>query len=245
MAMIDIQKKNGTTLSQQLYEQVKQIIEQTEAGGRLPSEPQLAKRFGVSRATLREAMRIFETQGVIHRRQGVGTFVVPPQIFETGLELLESIQKQAGRMGLPIEMGLYQVQNRSASDEEAEQLNLAAGTPVLSVHWVMETPDRPVAYLQDVLPEDVLSAKEVRERFNGSVLDLLLNKNGVSLSTSRTQISAIPAPAEIAKALDIQRGEVVLCFEATLYDANGRVVDFSHSYYLPGYFKFQVVRRVG
>jgi GntR family transcriptional regulator len=54
----------------------------------------------------------------------------------------------------------------------------------------------------------------------------------------------VAASAKVAKALGIQRGDVVLCFEATLYTAEGRVVDYSHSYYLPGYFKFHVVRRV-
>ena len=93
----------GKTLPQQLHERLRKLISETEPGGRLPSEPKLAKQLGVSRATLREAMRIFETQGVIHRRQGVGTFVIPPsQVIETGLEVLESILTQAKRKDLPI-----------------------------------------------------------------------------------------------------------------------------------------------
>ena len=53
-----------------------ELIAATPAGERLPSEPELARQLGVSRATLREAMRTFEAQGLIRRRQGVGTFVV-------------------------------------------------------------------------------------------------------------------------------------------------------------------------
>ncbi len=52
------------------------MIASLPAESRLPSEPELARRMGVSRATLREAMRSFEGQGLIRRRQGVGTFVV-------------------------------------------------------------------------------------------------------------------------------------------------------------------------
>jgi GntR family transcriptional regulator len=74
---------------------------------------------------------------------------------------------------------------------------------------------------------------------------MLMNKPELALTTSRTEISAIAASANIARAMGIQRGDVVLFFEATLYTAEGRVVDYSHSYYLPGYFKFHVVRRVG
>ena len=61
---------------QRLQVDLAALIERTPAGSRLISEPDLAKQLGVSRATLREAMRTFETQGLIRRRQGAGTFVV-------------------------------------------------------------------------------------------------------------------------------------------------------------------------
>jgi GntR family transcriptional regulator len=238
--------ENGKSLPQQLHEQLVLLISDTEPGGRLPSEPALAKQLGVSRATLREAMRIFETQGIIHRRQGVGTFVVPPsQIIDTGLEVLESILTQAKRKDLDIRVGPYSVSERAGTTEEIEALQLAPGDNILQVSWVMETPDRPVAYLVDVLPAGTFDIKDFRSRFRGSVLDLLLQSRDFSLTSSRTELGAVAAPAEIARALGIQRGDVILCFEATLYTAEGKVVDYSHSYYLPGYFRFHVVRRVG
>ena len=51
-------------------------IAEAEAGEKLPPEPKLARDMGVSRATLREAMRSFEAQGLIMRKQGAGTFVI-------------------------------------------------------------------------------------------------------------------------------------------------------------------------
>jgi GntR family transcriptional regulator len=238
--------ENGKTLPQQLYDRLKKLIAETEPGGRLPSEPKLAKQMGVSRATLREAMRIFETQGVIHRRQGIGTFVIPPsQVIDTGLEVLESILTQAERKNLQIKVGPTTMIEREATEKETQGLRIRPGSRVLQISWVMETPDRPVAYLVDVLPADVLSLEDARRNFQGSVLDLLMSSPDLNLTTSRTELSAVAAPANIARALGIQRGDVVLCFEATLFSAEGKVVDYSHSYYLPGYFRFHVVRRVG
>jgi GntR family transcriptional regulator len=239
-------EENGKTLPQQLHERLRKLILETEPGGRLPSEPKLAKQMGVSRATLREAMRIFETQGTIHRRQGVGTFVIPPsQMIDTGLEVLESILTQAERKDLPINVGPYSITERVATEKEAEVLQIQPGSEVLQISWVMETPDRPVAYLIDVLPAGVLSLEDARQYFKGSVLDLLMSSHALNLTTSRTDLSAVAAPTKIARSLGIQRGDVVLCFEATLYTGEGKVVDYSHSYYLPGYFRFHVVRRVG
>ncbi|MEN8242663.1 MAG: GntR family transcriptional regulator [Chloroflexota bacterium] len=237
---------NGKSLSQQLHEQLREIIAETPSGGKLLSEPQLAKQLGVSRATLREAMRTFETQGFIHRRQGVGTFVIPPgHMIEAGLEVLESIHTQAERMDLEVQVGPYYIIKKEASEQSAERLEINPGEPVIEVTWVMETQGRPVAYLVDVLPEDVLDGFDLERNFNGSVLDMLMSDRGPTLSISRTEISAVAAPSDIARAMGIQRGDVVLFFEATLFTAEGRVIDYSHSYYLPGYFKFHVVRRVG
>jgi GntR family transcriptional regulator len=49
----------------------------------------------------------------------------------------------------------------------------------------------------------------------------------------------------VAKALEIQRGDVLLHFSSLLYNASGAVVDYSLTYFIPGYFNFHVVRRVG
>ncbi len=76
---------------QRLQQELAILIAETPAGERLLSEPELANKLGVSRATLREAMRTFEGQGLIRRRQGVGTFVVGhSQVLDSGLEVLAS-----------------------------------------------------------------------------------------------------------------------------------------------------------
>src|SRR5512138_4012185 len=97
------------------------LISSLPAESRLPSEPELARRMGVSRATLREAMRSFEGQGIIRRRQGVGTFVVgQPPVFESGLEVLESIESLAHRIGLAVSMGDVHIETVCAASEAAE-----------------------------------------------------------------------------------------------------------------------------
>jgi GntR family transcriptional regulator len=234
------------SLSERLHEQLRDLIAETVPGERLPSEPALAKELGVSRATLREAMRTFETQGLLLRRQGVGTFVNrPPQIIDSGLEVLDSVNTLAERTGLPVKLGDYHIDSRVASEQERELFDLESGAEVVQVIWVVEAESRPVAYLIDILPEEVLSVKELERDFNGSVLDLLLQRGDLALTTSRTDINAVAAEPEVARALGIQRGDVVLRFTATLYTDTGRVIDYSYSYFLPGYFRFHVVRRVG
>jgi GntR family transcriptional regulator len=232
--------------SQQLNEQLRRLITATEPGGRLLTEPELARQLGVSRATLREAMRVFETEGLIRRRQGAGTFVIhPSHVIDTGLEVLDSIETLAARIGLEVEAGKVKIDQRGAGDEEAEALEIKAGDSVTVISRIILAEGRPVAFLVDILPENVLMPADLQQNFSGSVLDLLLERGVPPLSRSRTDINATTANSEVAHSLDIQRGDVLLSFTAKLYSTSGEVVDYSYSYFLPGYFRFHIVRRIG
>jgi GntR family transcriptional regulator len=234
------------SVSQKLHEKLVKIISSTPPGQRLPSEPALASQLGVSRATLREAMRTYESQGLIRRRQGSGTYIThPSMIIDTGLEVLESIETLAERIGLPVTMGVWQIEQRPAKDNECISLGITDNCDVVQISRVIEAEGRPVAYLIDILPCDVLNTDEIDNGFTGSVLDLLLQRGTPGLVVSRAEISAVTATPDLAKALGIQRGDVLLYLNSLLYAENGRVIDYSFSYFLPGYFRFHVIRRIG
>ena len=230
---------------QRLQADLAALIEKTPAGSRLISEPDLAKQLGVSRATLREAMRTFETQGLIRRRQGAGTFVVGKvPVIDAGLEVLESIETMARRLNLGVTVSDLHVEQIDAEEDHANGMGVTVGSCLTRIRRVMRAETRPVAYLIDTLPEDVLKIADLPDGFNGSVLDFLIER-GSDLRISRAAISATNATAEVAKALEIQRGDVLLQFVSQLYEADGKIVDYSTSYFIPGYFHFHVNRRVG
>jgi len=230
---------------QRLTAELSGLIARTPPGGRLLAEPELAKQLGVSRATLREAMRAFETQGLIRRRQGSGTFVVGPvPVIDSGLEVLESLETMAERMNLSITVSDLHVEKVFADQELANALNVPLAARLTRVRRVMQADSRPAAYLVDSLPEAILRAEDLPDSFGGSVLDHLLGR-GDPLKGSRAAVSAIGATADVAKALEIQRGDVLLHFSSQLYNASGKIVDYSLTYFIPGYFNFHVVRRVG
>jgi len=230
---------------QRLQTDLAKLITRTPAGQRLISEPELAKQMGVSRATLREAMRSFETQGLIRRRQGSGTYVVGKvPVIETGLEVLESLETMARRMNLEVAVSDLQIEETEADKEMAANLKVAEGERLTRIRRVMRADRRPAAYLVDVLPESILVPEDLPSGFSGSVLDFLIQR-GTKLGISRAVISATNASAEVAKPLEIQRDDVLLKFESQLFDIRNNVVDYSVSYFIPGYFHFHVNRRIG
>ena len=230
---------------QRLQADLAKLIEDTPPGQRLLNEPELAKKMGVSRATLREAMRTFETQGIIRRRQGSGTYVVGKvPVIDAGLEVLESIDTMARRLNLAIGISDLHCEYITADAELASALSVKEGARLTRVRRVIRADGRPAAYLVDTLPEAILNPDELSAEFRGSVLDFLLAR-GDKLGISRAAISATNAVADVAKPLEIQRDDVLLVFTAKLFDLNNKVLDYSKSYFIPGYFHFHVNRRVG
>lgn len=214
------------------------LLDQSEAGTVLPSEPALAKQFGVSRATLREAMRGFEDRGLIERRQGSGTYV-RPKVIDAGIEELVSIEMLAAQIGLEVSMGDLQLVRRDRREDEP------GDGEVLEISRVISADDKPVALLVDVISTDLISTEEMESKFRGSVLDLLLERGQPELDYSKTEINAVAAEPEVADRLGVERGDVLLLLEARLFNREGQMVDRSESYFLSEVFRFHVVRRVG
>ena len=226
-------------------EALAQLINSLSPGERLPTEPDLAKRLGISRATLREAMRLFEERGRLVRKPGVGTFVLAPQpVIESGLEMLESIDTLAHRLNLQTRMMNLAVVERGADESDSACLRLPPGTRVVAISRTIYVGSVPVAYLTDVLTIGLVTQEEM-ENFSGSVLDLLLRRGDPPLGQSRTALTAESADGMLARQLGVQRGTPLMHFEATLYAQDGTAIDHSHSHFVPGYFKFHVVRKVG
>lgn len=231
---------------QRLQRELGELISSAKTGDKLPTEPELAKQLGVSRSTLREAMRSFETQGLLIRKQGSGTFKADSTgVFETGLEVLDSLETLAARLDLIVSMGELQIEQITADDELAQILNVSKDSIVVSISRVILVKGQPAAFLRDILPQDILPAGDLEEGFTGSVLDQLIRHANPMPDKSSTEIKVIPAPREVARSLGIQRGESLLMFGADLMDRNGRVIDHSFSWFLPGYFRFHVNRKIG
>jgi GntR family transcriptional regulator len=254
-----------------LYIQVSDALRQLVQSGhyapgeRLPSEIELSQRLGISRPTLREAMRMLEEEGIIVRRHGVGTFLAASRpVIEGGLEVLESIDRMAERRGLHTQMVESTVVERPATARELQGLAMADASPldavgtgsaalapigVTVVTRVITAGNERVAYLTDVSPQAYLREAELApagdENFRGSVLDLFLHRGWPALAYSRTDLVAEAADAELARRLHVQRGAPLLRLDAQLYAQDGRVVDYSTSYFVPGYFRLHVVRRIG
>jgi GntR family transcriptional regulator len=223
------------------------LLNQLNPGDRLPPEPDLAKQLGVSRAMLREVVTGLVERGLLIRRQGIGTFVAnQTPFFDFGLEVLESLDRLASRTGMETEVRELDIQSRLVFPKEKRLLNTDSGSlTVLEVSRVIAINGKSIAYLIDIVPGIFLTQEEVKSSIHGSVYDLLAQKKDIPLSYSRTDIMAVKADEKLGKRLDVAKGTALILLTAQLFTANEQIVDYSYSYFVPGQFKFHVMRRLG
>ena len=153
-------KSVKVSLPVQTSQYIREMIEtgQYQPGQQLPPESDFARQLGISRPTLREALHSLEQDGVLVCRHGVGTFISPAygKRLESGLEVLESIERIANRIGLKTSMGDSTIEEREALPFEMKELGLDTPTRVLFVSRSINVDGKPVAYLKDVLPINFL-----------------------------------------------------------------------------------------
>jgi DNA-binding GntR family transcriptional regulator len=136
------------------------------------------------------------------------------------------------------------VEQKPATEELAERLNVALGSPLTCVRRTIVVKHRPAAYLVDYSPASLLPADRLNVSFSGSVLDLLTaNGQGIHVHEALAQITATNADALLAEQLDVAPGQALLLMTETLFTDDNVPIGFSYNYFLPDLFRFHVVRR--
>ncbi|MFN2219863.1 MAG: GntR family transcriptional regulator [Anaerolineae bacterium] len=240
-------RPNRVPLSTQTQQYLLDLIEQGTytPGEQLPSEKELSVQLGISRSTLREALLNLEQEGIVIRRHGVGTFVAPgyEQRLESGLERLESILELAARQGFQVRIEGLEVRQAAADPNMCDKLQVPPGTEITSVRRAILVDETPVAYMADFVLSSILSPDEVDETFNGSVLDLLREKQLTEIGQVVAHIVAVTADRRLSDRLKVKRGQALLLLEETVFTGGGEIVECSRNYFVPDHFQFHVVRR--
>ncbi|WP_088005976.1 GntR family transcriptional regulator [Indiicoccus explosivorum] len=213
-----------------------------KAKEKLPSEFELAKSLGVSRATLREALRILEEENVIVRRHGVGTFINPEPVFSSGIEQLTSVSDMIRQAGM--EPGTIYLSTAAAlpSAEDVKRFQFAENEPVVTIERVRTADGEPVVYCIDKvpashLPEDFLSRQE------GSIFSAIEESGEIHVNYAVTFIDPAGYHEDASPILQCEPETALLVLKQLHYDDDDRMVLYSKNYFRADKFSFHVVRK--
>lgn len=211
------------------------------SGAQLPSEAVLVEEYGVSRSTVREALKLLESQGVVSIQHGRGSFVASDTPVQAGIQQLRSITDTIAEQGHRPGMDYHSAELRAATEEEAGWLELGPGDRVLALQRAVLADGIVVAYSYDRLPAWVLPRDFEPAELRGSTFEFLEQRSGVVAVRAIAYVHAVDSD-EIAWGEDASTRHVYVLLDQTHYDADNRPVMHSKTYFIEGRFNFFVVR---
>lgn len=222
-------------------------------GSQLPSEPLLATNLGVSRATLREGLRLLISERLLERRPGVGTFVarVPPTVIERGIDELFSLHQTIEQLGHRPSTGSCSISLDAQHQPARDELRLATDEALCRVRRVRLADDRPVILCADYFPRRLLTREQIEDPRHladeiaraGSLYLWLEAALGASIDSAMAHIESVNCTVEDAAELDVQPGTALLRLRQTHFTKDGHPVLYSDSLHSTAFMHFHVRRR--
>lgn len=196
-----------------------------EPGQVLPSERDLARQLGLSRVTVRKAIAGLVADGVLTQRHGAGTFVAERIV--KPLSRLTSFTEDLRARGLNPHSVFLEREVGEVTPEESMAMNLSPGAEVSRLYRLRYGADEPLAVERASIPRAVLADPAL-------VVDSLyeaLEKLGCRPVRGLQRLRAVNFGAEQARLLKLPVGSAGLALERRSFLADGRVVEFTRSWY--------------
>ena len=220
-----------------LYRQIKTLILQALATGEwksgeiIPSEGELAIRFGVSQGTIRKAIDELAAENLLLRRQGKGTFVAShddPRAFFRFLRLVPLSGGIEPSRSVPLECW-----RAKAGPEAARMLGLNVSDPIIIIRRLLEFSGKPVVADEIYLSGEIFGALtlEMLRDYDGSLYSLFESTFGVRMIRAEERLRAVPADRTSAELLGVAEGSPLLSVERVSYSYGDRPVEWRRGLY--------------
>jgi len=226
MSLYAIERDNGITLYAQIAEVLERdYIRQGAPGDRLPSEGDLAARFGVNRHTLRRAVDELVFDGLLERQHGVGIFITD-HLLDYRVGTQTRFTQTLADIGIPTDSQVIRKMIAPASPGIARFLSLPPETPVLWVETLRLADGSPFCVISHFLPVEHYAAM-LADYQNGS-LHALLVKNCGPLRRTESLVTAVLPQGDDAKLLGINQNRPVLrVMSLNVLERDGSPVEYA------------------
>ncbi|MCE0490203.1 GntR family transcriptional regulator [Pantoea sp. Mb-10] len=209
---------------------LKARIEKGEfAQGRLPAERALSEHYATTRITLREALGLLESQGVIFRELRRGWFVAPPRLVYNPAHH-SHFHAMASAQGRQARTEVIDAQRQPLQDDIARHLRLNEGDEVYRIRRLRRIDGRAVLYVEHYLNPaffpGLLEADLTR-----SLTELYEQRYGIRYGSARFTLLPGPLPSHVAPTLNVASGTPGLLITRINRDRRQRVIDCDCEYW--------------
>jgi len=229
---------------QPMYTQIKEILKQRILDGdyevheRLPSEKEMIKVFGVSRITVRQALRDLHTEGLVFSVQGKGTFVSRPKVVQD-IQSLQGFGEAMTPKGYETSARVISVQETNVSADVTEALNLTRGSMVIELIRIRYLNREPISVDKSYFPIDI-GQRLLSRDLTQDVFPMLENEFDIALGHADMKIEAMNADDELARHLNVDSGSSVLRIQRLVFSEKGDPIDFEYLSYRGDAFQYHL-----
>jgi len=210
----------------------------------LPAETTMAKMLGVSRNTLREAYISLESEGIIVRRHGIGTFVAHLPVIRDALNefspFAQIIQDGGYTPTFQTLAMLYEVPPEDVRDV----LGVAASESVPHIKRLVRADQRPVIYVDDYFAPLIDVTQVDWDTFDGSMVRFLAASLETPLHQIQSSIRAAALAPEISQYLELAEETPILSVRSTIYTVDSRPVMHSKICFNSDIVELNIVRMI-
>lgn len=210
--------------------------------GKLPAEPELCERFGVSRITVRRAVADLEELGLVRRRQGAGTYVRDrPELFATMMiaGFADQLSGEGGVQGRRI-VGTRVVE---ADADLASRLGVEPGRPVFELDRVFTCDGFPITLDRSAYALDRYPGFDERIDESVSTYRVLREQYGVRFHEVQRTFTIGYTTKQTAAWLDRPESDPLIVIEKIALDADGGVIHLSHVESVPSRITLRMISR--
>ncbi|GIO22023.1 GntR family transcriptional regulator [Oceanobacillus sp. J11TS1] len=227
----------------QVIDQIKQGIDDGvyQEDEKLPSEYELSKKLGVSRATLREALRMLEEDNIVTKRHGVGTFVNAKAVFQAGIEELRSVTSMIEQSGKKPGAHYISTDVLEAGEKDKALFNQPALEHVTAIERIRTADNEPVVFCIDKIPTSYISIEKLLEK--DSIFTTIEMTAGKKISYAVTNIEPVIYHERIYNILQCAPDQPLLLLKQMHYTSEDEAVLYSANYFRADKFSFHVVRK--
>jgi GntR family transcriptional regulator len=220
-----------------LRQQLLDMINRSDEGGRLPSERELSGSLGVARETLRRALIHLEREGVLKRKQGSGTYV-SGQPWTKRFQLI-SFSEDMRQRGLVPSSRLLSAEHVAASGKLAQKLRVVPGAWLIRIQRLRLADGAPMAIETAHLVKDFLPGLELARLADVSLYAEMESAYGIRLRSARQEIHATVTDEQEAALLEVAPFSPALLVIRQVSDEQGRLVEYGKSLYRADRYRFE------
>lgn len=230
--MDKLESNKKAPLYQQLYDAILNKVRSGEyqVGEKIPSEEQLMTIYGVSRVTVRNAIKQLVDENILIKRHGKGTFVSMPSYVES-MTAGGSFTESGLKMNRKPTTKIISICLKKATGHVAEALGVEKATEVIVIERLRSLDNMPAIFEIDYFRKEDQFMLDL-ELTDTSLLDILRQYRGVIASYFDNIIEIALADEKLAEALAISEEEALVKINQTVVDNDNQILYFNEQYIL-------------